>query len=228
MVAEVQNWLKKTPGSALLNAGELSDALATDHITGLSKALVPSFRTQDRHKLLFLTKSTNIGHLLAMEPTPQVIVSFSINAPEVSNMFEPAAPGPLKRLVAVKVLLERGWKIRLRIDPMVPIEDWKEAYGRLATALHPVDTITLGTLRYFRALPNYSHRGKDIFKYASVKDGADNRFRVEKDLRLEMYRFMLQELSGVTSKIGLCKETREMHELLGLPGEAQSCNCTVH
>lgn len=231
LAKEVEDWQKKTERPSLLNAGELSDGLATDHVTGLSKIIVPLFREQTRHKLLFLTKSTNIQNLLAIEPTPQVFVSFSINAPEVARLFEPAAPNPLDRLGAAKVLLERGWRVRLRLDPIVPIENWQGIYGRLADSVPTaVETVTLGSLRYFRALPNYGHRGKEIFKYASVKDGADNRIRIERNLRLEIYKFMIQKFAAgdIPCKIGLCKETQEVHDILGLAGNNQSCNCTVH
>ncbi|HHT9117676.1 MAG TPA: radical SAM protein [Candidatus Hypogeohydataceae bacterium YC38] len=230
LAREVKDWLSKTERPSLLNAGELSDGLATDHITGLSKFIVPLFRGQDRHKLLFLTKSTNIQNLLAVVPTPQVVVSFSINAPEVSKMFEPAAPDPLERLEAARTLIKGGWRVRLRIDPIVPIEDWQKIYGRLADSIPTeVETITLGSLRYFRALPNYSHRGKEIFKYASLKDGTDNRIRIERNLRLEIYKFLIQKFTAanITCKIGLCKETQEVHDILGLAGNRQSCNCTV-
>lgn len=228
---EVQDWLNNTEKPALLNAGELSDGLATDHLTGLSKILVPLFSKQKRHKLLFLTKSTNIQNLLAMEPTPQVVGSFSINAPEVSRQFEPSAPNPLERLQAAGQLIKHGWTVRLRIDPIVPVEGWKEIYGRLTDAilrLERIETVTLGSLRYFQSLPGYSRRGKEIFGYASTKDGSDKRIRVEKELRLEMYKSMMQKLSGIPCKLGLCKETQELHNTLGLAGKDQSCNGTAH
>jgi hypothetical protein len=42
----------------------------------------------DRHHLIFLTKSTLVKHALKLEPTPQVIYSWSVNADHVGRRWE--------------------------------------------------------------------------------------------------------------------------------------------
>lgn len=73
MIAEVERFLRRGRAQ-LLSAGESSDSLALDPLTGLASELVPQFARQDDgllfpkerpHKLLLVTKSTNIAGLLA-------------------------------------------------------------------------------------------------------------------------------------------------------------------
>ena len=227
MFQEVREWLLAEDKPAVLNCGELSDGLAWDDSTELSRNLVPLFAGQKRHKLLFLTKSTNVTSLLEMEPTPRVIVSFSLNAEEVARRFEKKSPPPLKRLEAARRLRERGWDVRLRLDPIIPIENWAVHYRPIAEAINAVapEVVTLGTLRFFKTLPNFARFGNEVFRYGEDFQDPDGRLRLAPELRLSIYRFLMDILT--CSKIGLCKETAEIHEKLGLAGEKQSCNCTL-
>jgi len=227
MFQEVREWLLAENKPAVLNCGELSDGLAWDDETELSRNLVPLFAEQKRHKLLFLTKSTNIANLLELEPTPQVIVSFSLNSEEVSRRYEKKSPPPFKRLEAARQLRERGWQVRVRLDPIIPIENWAVHYKAMAEAINVVEpeVVTLGTLRFFKTLPNFARHGTDVFRYGEDLQDPDGRLRLQSELRLSIYRYLLDVLT--CKKIGLCKETSEVHEKLGFPGEAQSCNCTL-
>ncbi len=223
---EVREWLMAEDGNAVLNTGELSDSLAWDDRTHLSRNLVPLFAEQKRHKLLFLTKSTNIANLRGIEPTPQVIVSFSLNAPEVSKRFEKKSPGPMERLAAALELKQLGWCVRVRIDPVIPIDNWKEHYQPLIDTINELapDVVTLGSLRYFKTLVNHARYGKDVFSYGVDNHDPDGRRRLPEQLRLEIYSHILSQLE--TLRKGLCKETSEIHQQLDLPGRHQSCNCT--
>lgn len=226
MFQEVREWLLAEDRPSVLNCGELSDGLAWDDSTELSRNLIPLFAAQNRHQLLFLTKSTNISNLLEMTPCPQVVVSFSINAEEVARRYEKKSPPPLKRLEAACRLREAGWRVRVRLDPIIPIENWETHYREIAAAINPVqpEVVTLGTLRFFKTLPNFARHGQEVFRYGTDHQDPDGRLRLAPELRLAIYRLLLETLT--CAKIGLCKETISVHEQLGLPGEKQSCNCT--
>jgi spore photoproduct lyase len=223
---ELRDWLLTQEDPAVLNAGELSDALAWDHSTMLSNNIVPLFAAQKRHKLLLLTKSVAINNLLEMEPTPQVIVSFSVNAPAVSIKYEPGAPPPLARLAAAKKLKAAGWEVRVRLDPLIPVPGWETAYGEIIAAVNELGpaVVTIGSLRFFRTLINHAPP-TDAFDYGTDHGDPDNRLRVPQDVREGMYRFCLDRIKCL--RIGLCKETVPMHRRLGLLGGDQSCNCTI-
>ncbi len=219
LLREVYHWLQKPKPPSLLNTGELSDSLAiTDK---MAKLLIPIFGRQRRHKLLLLTKSDRVDGILNLPHQGQTIVSFSLNPPEVAEAFEPDAPRPERRIEAARKCLEAGYPVRIRIDPMIPVEGWREAYAELAEQvawLRP-ERVTLGCLRFFPTVKAFSHRNPKIFSYA-VERGGDGRYRPPTKVRLEMYKFMVSRLRGL--KAALCKETLTVHSALKLP---LKCNC---
>jgi spore photoproduct lyase len=101
----------------LFSTGELADSLAVT--PPLLEPALDYFSRQNRKYLLLLTKSTNIRPLLKKEPSRQIIVSFSINAPVVWKMYETSTPNPLLRLKTAKQLIDAGWRVRIRLDPIV-------------------------------------------------------------------------------------------------------------
>ena len=180
MYQEIRDWLYATPKPSVLNAGELSDSLVWDREIKFTENLVPLFAGQDRHKLLLLSKSAAISDLLKLPPTPQVITSFTVNAEAVSAKFERKAPAPEKRLAAARALKLRGWPVRLRVDPLIPVPDWEEQYGRLADEINEIqpDTLTLGSLRFFPTLRHHSKSGAEVFEYGVDERDPDGRWRV--------------------------------------------------
>jgi len=228
LLAELDEWLAQ-PGHLRLNAGELEDSLALDGVIPLVDDLVPRFAAQTRHKLLLVTKSANIRNLLKHEARGQVIVAFSVNAPEVSERFEQGAPHPLKRVRAAAQVKEAGYYVTLRLDPMIPIEGWERAYATFlndACAVLTPDQWTLGTLRYFPSLPGWARRlGRDssVFSYARERFGGDGRMRITFDLRAAMYRLGMREIGARQPgcPVRLCKETVDMHREVG--SQQQGC-----
>lgn len=70
----------------ILNTGEIADSLMFENgDRPFSKFINPIFESQNRHKVLFLTKSYNIKNLLEINPHNQVIVSFTLNAIPVAD-----------------------------------------------------------------------------------------------------------------------------------------------
>ena len=53
------------------------------------------------------------------------MVSFSLNAPVVSKVWE-KAPKVEDRIEAARKVSEAGYETRIRIDPMVPVFEWEK------------------------------------------------------------------------------------------------------
>ncbi|WP_309491851.1 SPL family radical SAM protein [Candidatus Hecatella orcuttiae] len=218
---ELDSWLKADGAPRLLNAGELTDSLAIT--TYVAEKLVERFGKQSRHKLLLLTKSDGVNALLSLPHRGQTILSFSLNPPTVAKRFELGAPPPWHRLDAATAAKKAGYPVRIRVDPMIPVEGWREAYTELAdriSRLRP-ERVTLGSLRFFPIVPAHSRRDKSVFSYGGERSG-DGRIRVPRDTRMEMYRLMVERLEDVP--VGLCKETVDVVKALGLPNK---CNCVL-
>ena len=224
---DVERFLQRDEPS-VLNAGELADALAFDCVTGLVSRLVPLFAAQRKHKLLLLTKSANVEPLLRLEHAQQTIVSFSLNSEAAASRFEHGAPPPAARLEAARALGDVGYRVRLRVDPMIPLADWHDSYRRLAAMICCMtrpERVTLGTIRFFRSLPRFSRDGREVYSYATSRDGPDGRLRLPLEKRVEMYHTVIGGLAGTT--VALCKETEEAWRLTSLDPRRCLCNCAL-
>lgn len=242
LICEVRRFLQR--GRAwLLSAGESSDSLVFDHHTRLSEALAPLFARQDdgllfpkmkKHKLLFVTKSANVERLLSIEERGNVVVSFSLNAPEVAERYEHDAPHPYERLRAAVRCQRAGYEVRIRIDPVIPVEGWKSLYQplleRIATEMDTEGLrFTLGTIRHNAGLCECAReRGRNatVFDLATSHQGADGRFRLPVALRREVYGWF-QDCLPMEASIALCKETDRLWRDLGLDPTDPKCNCAL-
>jgi len=229
MLAEVDAFLAREE-PAVLNAGELADALALDGRTGLTKELVPRFAAQGRHLLLLLTKSANVDNLLDLEHKGRTVVSFSVNAADVAARYELGSPSPAERIAAARRAADAGYRVRFRLDPVIPVPGWEDSYRAILEQIlkeAPPERITFGSLRYFANVRTYARKlGRDasVFDYASEHTPADNRRRVPTPQRLRIYQYLMG-LVPAGIETGLCKETEACHRALGI--EKAVCNCTL-
>jgi spore photoproduct lyase len=228
MFREVEQFLAREE-PAVLNAGELSDALAVDDRTGLTKELVPRFAAQDRHLLLLLSKSDKVDNLLGLEHNRRTVVSFSVNAADVAERYEIGSPSPVERVAAARRAADAGYPIRFRVDPIIPVPGWERSYRELIEhilAVVPPERFTFGSLRYFPNVKSYARKlGRDTsaFDYATEWTPADGRQRVPTSRRLNIYKFLTALVPGEI-EVGLCKETTSCHRALGI--KKVVCNCT--
>jgi spore photoproduct lyase len=211
----------------VLNTGELSDSLLSENSHDpFSKFIIPLFEAQKKHKVLFLTKSTNVENLLKIDEHRNVIVSFSMNAPAVSKKWE-KAPRVEDRIEAARKVSDGGYETRIRIDPMVPVFEWDKHYTELVDMIFEQFTperITLGSLRGLQSTINNS-KDKTWVTFLSEKSNWGK--KIDSELRYEMYSKLIDYLKnkyGYT-KVALCKESVEMWERIGLDYKKIRCNC---
>jgi len=213
----------------ILNSGEITDSLWYENNgNSFSKFIIPKFEESDKgHKILFLTKSTNIKNILSMKPNGYSIMSFSLNAEEVSKRWE-KAPSIKNRIKAAAELFNIGCHVRARIDPMVPIQDWEKHYMNLVDLIFSnfePERITIGSLRGLNSTIGQA-KDKSWVKYLSESSNWGR--KIEFNLRRKMYLTIINYLreSYKFKKVALCKETKEMWESLKLNYKDMKCNCT--
>ncbi len=212
----------------ILNTGEIADSLMWENSSKpFAKFIIPMFEEQDKHKVLFVTKSDNIKNLLEINPHNQVIVSFSLNADEVARRWERGAPPVDRRIEAGRKLSQADYEVRIRIDPMVPVPDWKTHYTNLIdqvfTSFVPA-RITLGSLRGLQSTINGA-TDKSWLEY--LKENSNWGKKVAFNTRYEMYASIIDLLkhSYNYKEVALCKETLAMWAKLGMDYKKIKCNC---
>ena len=220
--------LSSAKNPEVFNSGELCDSLMDEKgPSPFSKWITDIFQSQDKHKVLFLTKSGNVDRMLEIDDHSQAIASFSLNAEEVARQWE-KAPAIEARIDAAKKLFDAGWEVRIRIDPVVPINGWKHAYKHLIESIFSSFTpsrVTLGTPRGLQSTLN-NVSDKSWIKYL---DGGNTAWgkKIRDELREEIYRFVISNLEHhiKADRVGICKETRLMFQKLEIDYAKQVCNC---
>ncbi len=242
---EFLEWADKNGLVTLLNTGEVADSLGVPgYVEEFLDMALPIFRKHPEHKVLFLTKG-GTHHIKVLEKIPsdmrsRFIVSFSINPQVVVDKYEKRTASSSDRIEAARITQEMGFEVRIRIDPMIPIEGWVLYYTELIRELLDKvkpSRITLGTLRALVKTRMYA-KDKSWLRYVSEKSPWG--LRIESKLRMGMYELVIEMLMeyGFKGDIALCKETLDVWKYLeakgliknpGTPGiwENVMCNCKL-
>jgi len=228
MIEEVKIWLDETKEPSVLNCGELADSFMLSNNKALAD-LMNIFENQQKHKLLFLTKNeiipAEIEENIYSRVYKNTLFSFSINSLEVSDRYEKGASNPFKRLATAYRLKKHLQRIRIRIDPIIEIVDFKTEYQPVINVINEFvkpERVTLGSLRFFKNLQNYSE-DKELFTKATDNNDQDKRMRIEFNKRVEMYKYFFENLK--IEEIALCKETLSCYRYLFI--KMNRCNCTI-
>lgn len=226
--SHLRRFLGELAAPEILNAGEIADSLMSEGTSQpFSKFVIPVFQTQDRHKVLLVTKSNNIKHLLDIDPHSQTIISFSLNADEVAKRWEKGAPAVDRRIAAARELTEAGYEVRIRIDPIVPVPDWEKHYtsliGQIFDSFSP-SRITLGSLRGLQSTVN-GCTDRSWLEY--LKETSNWGKKIDFETRYELYAAITRQLrdSYHYGHVALCKETVAMWARLEMDYRNIKCNC---
>ncbi|MCX7935751.1 MAG: hypothetical protein N3A66_10900 [Planctomycetota bacterium] len=136
------------------------------------------------------------------------------------DVYVSPPPPPAERLAVARRLRQQGWRVRIRLDPMIAGYDYRQVIRQICR-MRP-ERVTLGTLRAEANLDRYAPAG--IF--AQLEPAADPKAlrRYPPAVRLALYRPAVRALRRVCP-LGLCEETPEIWRALGLEPEAKTCNC---
>lgn len=225
---ELGEWLARDGlETYLANAGNMADSLAFEKERPLWGGLIEYMRENAEakgrpHCLLVVTKAglDMCGAFLEHAPCKNIIVSFSVNAPGAARDHERGAASTADRLEAARRLKDLGWRVRVRIDPMILGYEYGETVDAVAR-LRP-ERVTLGSLRADPELLPEIGKGTIFDALDAPEPGGIARYPC--DVRMRLYRPAVDRLREVCS-IGLCEETGDAWLELGLDAVNKTCNC---
>lgn len=230
---EIRYFLNEHEGHELLNTGELADSCMFEngqfYGRSFSEFVIPIFEEQRRHKVLFLTKLADIDKMVEISEHRQTVISFSINPRAVAR--EAGEPLNIEhRIRAARGVQEVGYEVRIRIDPIIPIEGWRAHYAALVEEIMDnvePDRVTLGSLRINNpALVRTDPEFWGIWKGRMVHLGR-SKYRFPVELDEELFGFVISKLraNGYDGPVALCKERTDVWEALELNPDDCKCNC---
>lgn len=211
----------------ILNTGELSDSLMGETQDPPFSKWLMNYMNGSRHKVMFLTKGTYVKNFLDNEWQKNAILSWSLNAEKVAKRWEHLTPSPKDRIKAAELCARADYEVRIRIDPMVSVEGWREEYRELIDSVFSKfrpERITLGCLRGLASTIREA-RDKSWIKYLDEGSGWGKKPNFER--RLAMYGFVISYLDEQYDfhKIGICKDTMALWRKLNMDFRRITCNC---
>ncbi len=232
--AELTEVLEREPERMhRIGTGEFTDSLVLDHLTGLSRDLVEFMASRGNAVLELKTKTANIENLRDLEHRGRTITAWSLNSTAVMTREELKTATLPERLAAAATCADWGYRLAFHFDPLIYHDNWRTGYretiSRLFAAVPAgrIAWISLGALRFLPSLkPIATSRfpGSRFF-YDEFVPGLDQKYRYFRSQRVEMYRFVHQELrkhAASSTCIYLCMESDEIwREVFGFTPEEQ-------
>ena len=206
-LAELGAFLRENP-RAWISTGEFMDSLQLDSAAGYNQSIIEAMAAFPGATLELRTKHSGAEHI---PPCGQrgVVFSFSVNPDEVVRRVEPGSADLGRRLRAAAGLHGRGYRIALRIDPIIPTAEYAGAYDGLAGTVEKqlgwerVSRVFLGSLRFDAELMKKLSRGPASRKlldaeYVLTPDG---KYRVYKHARVAAYRRLVGQIRTYAPEI---------------------------
>lgn len=244
---QLQRRLNQSKEPVIFNSGELADSLSMEHLTCAGREFIPWFGQTDNGYLYMLTKSDNVDGILDLPHNGHSILAWSLNNAEVSKEFEIGAPSFEGRLQAAQKVQEAGYRLRIRLDPIVPIAKWKTAYAdtirTIFKSVNP-ESVTIGTLRFeegFHKMRNTFFQSRELAGFVEgmvpmfqpklfpgTKKPKSGKYSFSEEKRAEIFSFVIAEIEKYSDcSIALCKESATVWEKVGLSLSECGCACQL-
>ncbi len=149
--------LKLDPDKVMhIGTGQSSDSLMWGNKEGLLENLCAFARQYPRLILELKSKSAKIDELLALNPPPNLLLTWSLNTPVVIESEERLTAPLEKRLKAARKAADHGLPVGFHLHPIVWYKGWEEDYRNLCRRItdlfapKEVVTVSLGTLTFIK------------------------------------------------------------------------------
>jgi len=153
-ISEIENTVSASDTPCVFFSGYDADSLAYDPVTRFADTFIPFFSQQPNAILELRTKSANVKPLLKHKPTSNIVLAFSLTPHDISTAVEHKVPPLNKRLLAMQSAAEQGYRIGLRLDPLIYADHFDMLYRQLINdvfhhiqAKH-VHSVSIGPLRF--------------------------------------------------------------------------------
>jgi spore photoproduct lyase len=223
MLEELEAQLMRRPNRMLrVGTGELTDSLALDRYTDLSRELVALFARQPNAVLELKTKTTEIGNLIGLNHRGRTVISWSLNTPRMIAGEEAGASPLEERLQAARQCSDWGYPVGFHFDPLVWYPGWETEYQETVEKLFEVmgdGRIVWISLGAFRGPSGLLEMVRERFPNSQLPlgelvSGVDGKMRYFRPLRVELFRKMAGWIRAIRPRqtVYLCMESQRVWE----------------
>lgn len=202
---ELEELLKKHPVYLCISYD--ADLVACDKLTGYISEWIEFTRSHENLTIEIRTKSGRLDLWEENVTCDRVIVAFTISPEKISTKYEHMAATTADRLEAVKYVVDKGFPVRVCLDPMIYCNNWKEEYGKLCDDIFSEvsgDKLWDVSVGSFRISQDYLKKMRreepDSLIVNFPYENVGGYYQYPKYLQEEMECFMVEQVSKYISK----------------------------
>lgn len=158
-----------------------TDLLAIESICGFSEKWYYFIENKKNLKIELRTKSGNIDKFLNLKPLDNFIIAFTLSPENLALKNEKYTASFKNRVKAIKELQEKGWKVRICIDPLIYSDNFEKNYSQMIEYLfneidkEKVIDISIGVFRiskeYLKKMRNQNQNSEILYYPFECIDG---------------------------------------------------------
>ena len=158
-----------------------TDLLAIENICGFSEKWYHFIEDKKYLKIELRTKSGNIDKFLNLKPLDNFIIAFTLSPENITLKNEKYTASFKNRVKAIKELQEKGWKVRICIDPLIYSDNFEKNYSQMIEYLfneidkEKVIDISIGVFRiskeYLKKMRNQNQNSEILYYPFECIDG---------------------------------------------------------
>lgn len=158
-----------------------TDLLAIENICGFSEKWYYFIEDKKDLKIELRTKSGNIDKFLNLKPLNNFIIAFTLSPENLALKNEKYTASFKNRVNAIKELQEKGWKVRICIDPLIYSDNFEKNYSQMIEYLfneidkEKVIDVSIGVFRiskeYLKKMRNQNQNSEILYYPFEYIDG---------------------------------------------------------
>ena len=158
-----------------------TDLLAIENICGFSEKWYYFIENKKDLKIELRTKSGNIDKFLNLKPLNNFIIAFTLSPENIALKNEKYTASFKNRVKAIKELQEKGWKVRICIDPLIYSDNFEKNYSQMIEYLfneidkEKVIDVSIGVFRiskeYLKKMRNQNQNSEILYYPFEYIDG---------------------------------------------------------
>ena len=183
-----------------------TDLLAFEDLIPYTNLWIEFARKHPNLVIEVRTKSNQYKKIQELKPIPNVILAWTISPDEIIKKYEKKTPTLNRRLEDITSALKDGWNVRICLDPILHVKNWKQIYSEFiekAFSVIPTENIWDISIGSFRINADYLKRMKkikttsDILHYPFDRFGSLNMYPEKKSA--EIISFIMDKVAKYIS-----------------------------
>ncbi|WCL49868.1 SPL family radical SAM protein [Leptospira sp. GIMC2001] len=179
-----------------------TDLLGMESVIGYCKEWIEFARLRPELILELRTKSANWKSIETIQPIPNAILAWTLSPQSVVERFEKKTASLNARLDTLTKALDKGWPVRICIDPILYFDGWQEEYRKLIQEIRRFDVldrireVSLGSFRMNRDFFTKVRKSRqDSILFHQHFETEDSATFYPLEIRENLVEFIKEELS---------------------------------